>query len=192
MGCLAAGRSPVGCRPRIIQWTALLILLVTASACAALHPAPPQGETGYLVVLGFSDVRRLGGTSRAPELARLPLGPSGDFTLSFIHSVSLTRVVDYYEIRSGQILQTRELFQTHGAGLPTSPEEPGCTAFVKTRDGFVLEMERPIRQLVVRTDKRYENRLSQGGLTIDLNQWEDQALLILPVLPESGSDNTVK
>ncbi|MCG8568434.1 MAG: DUF1850 domain-containing protein [Desulfobacterales bacterium] len=172
MGFLAKGRMG--------SWVSLLILPVLISACAALHPAPPQGETGSLVVVRFSDVRELGSPEAAPKLGRYPLGTGGDFTLSFIHSVSLTRVVDFYEIRGGRILQTKEVFQAHGAGLPTSPEEPGGTAFVKTEEGFVLHMERPIHPLVVRTDKRYENRLSLGGRTIDLNQWKDQALLIYP------------
>ena len=111
-------------------------------------------------------------------MGRYPLGRDPQFELSFIHSVSLTRVKDIYQIRAGKILQTKEIFQAHGAGLPTSPAEPFATAFVKTKEGFVLHMERPIQPLVVRTDKRYENRLSLAGTTVDLNQWEDQALLI--------------
>ena len=148
------------------------------TACTQFHPAPLQGEAGSLVVVRFSDVRRLGDPALAPELARQPLPGSGEFMLSFIHSVSLTRVKDYYQIRQGKIIQTSEVFQAHGAGLPTSPDEPFGTGFVKTQDGFVLYMERPISTLVVRTDKRYENRLSLGDVTVDLNQWEDQALMI--------------
>jgi hypothetical protein len=39
-------------------------------------------------------------------------------------------------------------------------------------------MKRPIPTLVVRTDKHYQNRLILPDSTVDLNQWEDQALKI--------------
>ena len=153
------------------------ILVITTACTLFTDPASPTGgASGILVVSRFADVQRVG--EKAKPLGSYALGRDQTFTLSFIHSVSLTRVKDIYQIRGGKILQTQEIFQAHGAGLPTSPEEPFATAFEKTKEGFVLHMERPIKTLVVRTDKRYENRLSLAGITVDLNQWEDQGLLI--------------
>lgn len=111
-------------------------------------------------------------------LLQVPLEDEAQFSLSFIHSVSKTRVVDVYEIQGKQIIQTREYFSAHGAGLPSSPDEPGGIRWEKQGSRFVLHMARPIPELVVRTDKNYENRLKVPGRTINLNQWEDQALLL--------------
>ena len=111
-------------------------------------------------------------------LLEIPLEAGNQFSLSFIHSVSKTRVTDVYEIRRKEIIQTQELFSAHGAGLPSSPDEPYGIKWEKQGSQFVLYMERPIPKLVVRTDKNYENRLHVSGQTINLNQWEDQALLL--------------
>lgn len=150
---------------RILACIAGVLALVPA-ACGS----PASAETGackpYVAVSRFPD----GG-----ELARLVLDRAG-FSLSFIHSVSKTRVVDLYQVRGRDIVQTAERFRAHGAGLPSGADEPGGLSWETRGDEFVLRMERPIPRLVVRTDKNYENRLSSGGVTLNLNQWEDQAL----------------
>lgn len=112
------------------------------------------------------------------ELARYSLGPENSFSLSFVHSVSNTRVVDVYKVRDASIIQTRELFKTHGAGLPSNSEEPGGLSWEQTEDGFVLHMERDIPKLVVRTNETYQNRLQLPSGEVNLNQWEDQPLLL--------------
>lgn len=109
------------------------------------------------------------------------------FELSFIHSVSLTPVTDYYrltESRAGglKIKQTAEVFLAHGQGLPSLVNEPDATSFELRNGQFILEMDRDIGRLIVRTDKRYKNRLHTGNSTIiNLNQWPDSGLLIAPV-----------
>ncbi len=111
-------------------------------------------------------------------LAKYPLNDNDSFSLSFIHSVSYTRVVDVYEVRNGSIVQTSEIFETHGAGLPSNAEEPGGLSWEKTKDGFILHMERQIPKLVVRTDSSYRNRLHLPSGEVNLNQWENQALFL--------------
>lgn len=108
------------------------------------------------------------------------------FELSFIHSVSLTPITDYYrltESRAGglKIKQTAEVFLAHGQGLPSLVNEPDATSFELRNGQFILEMDRDIGRLIVRTDKRYKNRLHTGNSTINLNQWPDSGLLIAPV-----------
>ncbi len=110
------------------------------------------------------------------ELGRWELDPDNGFSLSFIHSVSKTRVLDVYSVRKNSIVQTREYFRAHGAGLPSHPNEPYGLSWEKKGDDFILHMERPIQKLVVRTDRNYRNRLIIGKDTINLNQWEDQAI----------------
>lgn len=116
------------------------------------------------------------------------------FALSFIHSVSETPVVDYYTIdKQNNIIQTSERFEHHGAGLPSNVSEG--SGWQKHDGYFWLTMQRPIPQLIVRTDKDYKNRLHLGRqlaatdsqLSIDLNQWQDGALWLQPLTcPNAG------
>lgn len=148
----------------------VLALMLAACTCPCSHAEP--GDRQMIRVLRFPS---------GEMLAQLPLAMDGRFSLSFIHSVSGTRVVDLYQARGGRIVQTAERFMTHGAGLPSHPDEPGGLTWEKDGDEFVLTMERPIPKLVVRTDKNYDNRLTAGRTTLNLNQWEDQALLLQSV-----------
>ena len=148
--------------------------LIFWAACAPsigfqINVHNPDKGFGNIVITQFPEQRQLG---------RYPLGIDKTFSLSFIHSVSKTRVTDVYEVRADQIVQTKEIFKTHGAGLPSNIEEPGGLFWEKIGDDFILHMERPIPKLVVRTDKAYQNRLISAFGIINLNQWEDQALLL--------------
>lgn len=108
------------------------------------------------------------------------------FSLTFIHSVSLTPVLDRYRIieegdNGYEILQTEERFIAHGQGLPSMENEPDVIGF-EHRDGqFMLHLKRPIDKLIVRTDSRFKNRLHTGKEVINLNQWPDTGLWIYPV-----------
>ena len=145
------------------------VLVIFLAACTPINVHSLDIGFGQLVITQFPEQKQLG---------RYPLGPDKTFSLSFIHSVSKTRVTDVYEIHAGHIIQTKEIFRAHGAGLPSSPAEPGGLSWEKTKNKFILHMERPIPKLVVRTDKLYQNRLTLASGTIDLNQWDDQALLL--------------
>ncbi len=144
------------------------VLALLLCACC-LQTGSTGLDTESLVIAQFP---------KQQELGRYRLGVDKIFTLSFIHSVSKTRVTDVYEVQAGKIVQTKELFKAHGAGLPSSPDEPGGLFWEKDKDQFILHMKRPISKLVVQTDKIYQNRLALGSVIIDLNQWKDQALLI--------------
>ena len=108
------------------------------------------------------------------------------FELSFVHSVSLTPVTDYYRLIESpagdlKINQTAEVFLAHGQGLPSLVDEPDATSFELRNGQFILEMDRDIGRLIVRTDKRFKNRLHTGNSVINLNQWPDSGLMIAPV-----------
>jgi len=107
------------------------------------------------------------------------------FSLSFIHSVSLTPVSDDYRLLVNdshyQILQTKERFVAHGQGLPSLMDEPDAVAFEHNDGQFILYLKRNINNLIVRTDKRFENKLHTGDRTINLNMWPDAGLGIKPV-----------
>ena len=109
-------------------------------------------------------------------LGSFSLPEDGSFSLSFIHSVSNTPVRDDYRFAEGKITQAREIFETHGAGLPSQVDEPNITSWRRVKDTFIVEMCRPIPKLVVHTDKRYKNRLHLKHQNINLNQWPDGAI----------------
>jgi len=155
---------------RILVAGALIIFLTacTSPICVQINVNPDKGF-GNLVIAQFPEQKQLG---------KHPLGTDKTFALSFLHSVSKTRVTDVYEVRAGQIIQTKVIFKTHGAGLPSNSKEPCGISWEKTKDTFILHMQRPIPKLVVRTDKLYQNRLVLASGIIDLNQWDDQALLL--------------
>lgn len=145
----------------------VLALLVLA-ACHQTPPNPNRSSCSpSLVILRFPSMTKLG---------RFRLPKNGRFALSFIHSVSGTPVRDDYRVHNGKVLQVSETFEAHGAGLPSGVWETNATGW-EHRDGkFILRLQRPIGRLVVRTDRRYKNRLHLAGTVINLNQWEDQAL----------------
>lgn len=149
----------------------LLIMMPMVSACI-----PSSGKTKTPHSPGYClTIRQYPGMTL---LAAVPMAESDIFSLSFIHSVTRTPVQDIYQIDTGAICQTSEIFESHCAGLPYSDQETNATRW-EQRDGkFILHMERKIPRLVVRTDRNYKNRLHLPDRVIDLNQWEDQALLL--------------
>ncbi len=142
-------------------------LIAIASICIFSSSLPAGAPGLKLMVSQFPDGK---------NLILVDLDQEKGFALSFIHSVSKTRVTDIYRVENGRIIQTAERFSAHGAGLPSQADEPGGICWEKKGDEFLLTMERPIPQMVIRTDKHYENRLMIGRRVINLNQWEDQAL----------------
>lgn len=158
----------------------LLMFLAAITACATTcAKAAPQSKTACLTIADYRQQKTLGQW----ELSQSPY-----FALSFIHSVSQTPVIDYYQINNGKITQIAERFEHHGAGLPSHISEGNN--WQHKAGYFWLYMQRPIPQLIVRTDKQYRNRLHLGKpidrkendkiRTINLNQWDDTALWIYP------------
>jgi hypothetical protein len=152
----------------------LILLLIMISMVSACMPSYREKETPHSPEYCLT-IRQYPGMAL---LAAVPMTASDIFSLSFIHSVTRTPVQDIYRIESGGICQTSEIFESHCAGLPYSDQETNATRW-KQQDGkFILHMERKIPRLVVRTDRNYKNRLHLPDRVIDLNQWEDQALLL--------------
>ena len=91
------------------------------------------------------------------------------FALSFIHSVSLTPVIYEYILQDEMIVQTREIFEAHGAGLPSFDNDVGATGWQFENGKFILEMERQFEQMRVRIQQEYKNMLHIAGQDIDLS-----------------------
>lgn len=117
------------------------------------------------------------------------------FELTFIHSVSLTPVLDEYIVKKKEeklsILQLTEHFIAHGQGLPSLVNEPDAYAFESKNGEFILKLNRNIPDLIVRTDSRFRNRLNTGNVTLNLNQWSDIGLHIVPIKSCASGMKTV-
>lgn len=121
--------------------------------------------------------------------------PDNHFDLTFIHSVSLTPVIDKYIVvsKDGEfsILQTAEHFFAHGQGLPSLVNEPDAYSFETKNNEFILKLNREIHDLIVRTDSRFKNRLHTADDVVNLNQWSDIGLHIVPIKSCKTGMNTV-
>lgn len=102
------------------------------------------------------------------ELARYATDHSGSFSLSFLHSVSLTPVVDHYDIKPGGIHQTAEVFEAHGAGLPSFADDIGATGWHRRDGKFILEMDRHFPRIQLRIQREYLNTLHIANQSITL------------------------
>ncbi|MFU8778258.1 MAG: DUF1850 domain-containing protein [Roseovarius sp.] len=143
-------------------WRAL-IALAAIMTCAGGAPAPRTCSEGRLVVVGLRDGR-----------TRIDL-PAHAFTLTWRHSVSLTRVeADYIIEPDGGIVQTEERYVAHGPGMAHTGHAP------TQADGtMVLPLHRPVPRLILRSAPDHENRLIVGGQVIDLTRWPATPLELL-------------
>lgn len=108
----------------------------------------------------------------------LDLPRDNSFSLGFIHSVSRTPVRDIYTVRAGAIVQTSEIFEAHGAGLPSMADELNATAWRHENGHFILDMDRPIGSMIVRIQAAYDNTLRIGEHTLLLATLGQSALRI--------------
>ena len=124
------------------------------SACVALA-AHPDGES-FL---------RIG----------LPAG-TPTFTVSYVHSVTRTPVVETYRVDGETIVQTEIRFAQHGPGLPTQADAGGTFA---RRDGqFVATMARRFPSIVMRVHADQRPQLAAGAVSVDLAEWGNRAVAV--------------
>lgn len=118
-------------------------------------PAARACEAGRIVLVDL----------RAETVLAELQGP--DFALSWRHSVTLTAMRAEYRLISGRgIVQTAERFSSHGPGMAHDG------AGWRFEDGqMVLDLDREIDRLILRTAPDYENRLHVDAAVIDLTQW---------------------
>ncbi len=112
-------------------------------------------------------------TSRKAEVIRLKDGmrlarlPMDTFTLVWRNSVTLTKVyADYIFDAEGQIIQIAERFSAHGPGM--AHDGPGWRV---EGDHMLIDLDRHIPRLILRSAPAHENRLISGETELDLTQW---------------------
>ena len=103
--------------------------------------------------------------------------PNRTFSLSFLHSATLTPVKSHYKIEKGKIIHIGEEFETHGYGLPSSKDESDVISWTKKKDKFVLKMHRVLETMVVRISKEYQNTLYIDDKVMPLGTYDGKSLI---------------
>lgn len=153
-------------RPGGASLLALLVLSIGSGVSLAAEPSH---------FLCLSETR---GTQSLVK--RVPLGPDATFALSFIHSVSRTPVTDYYRVEQGRILQTREEFMAHGAGLPSIANDMDATGWRHENGHFILDMHRYTGPIPLRIQAQFENTLHTADTELTLATLGISALTLAP------------
>lgn len=127
---------------------------------------------GFLVAAaGFTplralEVREAGGAGRIVFLKRIV--PGETFTLSFIHSVEKSEVMDCFRIDAdGRIILYQTEFSSLNAGLPAVVS--GQEVLSRTGGGFRLSnFERAFPEILLWVHEDYGGTLSVGGRAVSL------------------------
>ncbi len=102
------------------------------------------------------------------------------FSLSFIHSATLTPVMSHYEVRLNgtkrEIIQIGEEFKTHGYGLPSFKNDLNIIEWIERDGKFILIMERPVEPFIVRISKEYKNTLHIDEKVYTLDDFDGKPL----------------
>lgn len=100
------------------------------------------------------------------------------FLWRFTHSITLTPVESRYRVEKGEIIQTMEVFETHGYGLPSNTDDIGVKEW-QTKDGkYFLSMKRRVSPLIFRISTEYKSRLYVKGSEYLLKNYDGKALKV--------------
>ena len=138
----------------------IAVAVVLATAAGAWILGEPGGAPGPELVVEDARARRV--------LLRRLVAPRERFTLSYLHSVSRTRVSGVFEVGAAGGLVVRETsFGTFGPGLPEL--QPGD--HYEIRDGLIRQfgLNQRLPELSLFVHPYTEHRLEVGGRTLDLS-----------------------
>lgn len=142
----------------------LLVSIVVAVVLATAVGAWLLGELG-----GAGGPQLVVKDARASRvLLRLLVAPRERFTLSYLHSLSQTRVSGVFEVEAGGDLVVRETsFGTFGPGLPELREGDRY----EIRDGLIRHfgLNQRLPELSLFVHPFTEHRLEVAGRTLDLS-----------------------
>lgn len=146
-----------------------LVLLASALLGACAGTTTPRSRD-CLVVSAGQGGERLGAWPVPPDP---PL-----VTIRYLHSVTLTPVVEVYRVGNGELLQIEIRFSEHGPGLPTQADAGADAAFTRENGQFVVRLARSFHGISARVDPAQQPRLTVGAESIDLAQWGTGSLHI--------------
>jgi hypothetical protein len=138
----------------------IAVAMVLATAAGAWLLGEPGGGAGPELVVKDARASRV--------LLRHLVAPRERFTLSYLHSVSQTRVSGVFEVGAGGDLVVRETsFGTFGPGLPELEQGDQY----EIRDGLIRQfgLNQRLPELSLFVHPYTEHRLEVGGRTLDLS-----------------------
>lgn len=159
--------SGIHCKSRLILWVGLFVIAASGAA---------TGAPALCLYEGYSEDR----------LATYPLDQEQEFSLSFIHSVSLTPVTDIYRVSPTGIHQIAEIFETHGAGLPSFAGDIGATGWQHQDGRFILKMDRRFDRIQLRIQREYDNQLHIAGQDVVLADLNAAVLRLEPCMTKES------
>lgn len=87
-------------------------------------------------------------------------------TIEFIHSVQKTPVIEELEFHAGEFILRRTIYQSQGVGLPFDAADGN---FRREGNYFIMDdMNRPVKNLELRTGKGTRLRITLDGKTFEL------------------------
>lgn len=159
----------------------LLASIAVAVALATVVGAWLLGELG-----GAGGPQLVVKDARASRvLLRLLVAPRERFTLSYLHSLSQTRVSGVFEVAAGGDLVVRETsFGTFGPGLPELREGDRY----EIRDGLIRHfgLNQRLPELSLFVHPYTEHRLEIAGRTLDLSATLPAGTLVRIAIEPSG------
>lgn len=152
--------------------------------CIALLP----GLVASLLTAGVAEATCLAFASHpdGTPLASFSLG-AGDpvFTVTYMHSVTLTPVEERYRIDGNTIVETEIRFEQHGPGLPT--EADAGAQWTRREGRYVVSMNRPFKRIAMRVHADQKPALAIGARIVDLAQWGNRAIVLEVTIGACGT-----
>jgi len=144
--CLKRDRSPAESGPRSLFCVFLLVAaILIAGICW-------YGNQLVLSVIPEDNLK----------IYRFSTHVGDEWYYTYIHSVQRTPCDEYFTIKGvNDMVMTHTIYQSYGVGLPCYPDDG---KFTLTKDGhFILEMNRPFKNVVLRTHEIPQQRLFIHG-----------------------------
>ena len=142
--------------------------IVLARVLAAAFLCPGWAQGACLALTSHPDGARL-------SVLELP-EDNTTFTISYVHSVTRTPVLERYSVAGREIVETEIDFEQHGPGLPTEADAGGT--FSRSNGRFIVTMDRHFPAIVMQVHPDQLPRLVAGTRSLDLAQWGNRALTL--------------
>ena len=139
---------------------------IVGAAIFAVLLLPSLANAACLTLTSHPDGRPLAAVAVAQD--------PPEFTITYVHSVTRTPVIERYAIAGSEIVETEMRFEQHGPGLPTEADAGGT--FRRSDGGFVVTMYRHWPEIVMQLHRDQSPRLATGAFSLDLAQWGNRAL----------------
>ena len=156
--------------PRFRRGAALVVgLVVLVAAVTAVASAVPAGNALVVEDVASGDV-----------LLTAPVHDGSNVTLSYMHSVQKSQVLDIYTVHGQTLDNTRMVFESYGWGLPAREK-------VQLVNGtFVFDPDWSGTELVVKPGHVAGHELIVDGRTYDLVAISDAKSVRLRVVHQSA------